>query len=106
MRKAAFFYDYPASHGDVFGAGRRERIARLVELYPAVVTAQSFAEHAAALRDVEVIFATWGMPALSDEQFAALPKLKAVFYAAGNVKSFGPTDHGLSWPHYGARSWN
>jgi phosphoglycerate dehydrogenase-like enzyme len=91
MRRAAFFFDYAASDGDVFGQGRRERIAELVELHPTVVTAKNFAEHAAALREVEVIFATWGMPALSEAQFAAMPSLKAVFYAAGNVKSFaGP----------------
>jgi phosphoglycerate dehydrogenase-like enzyme len=88
MRKAAFFYDYPMSDGDVFGRGRRERIAELVELYPEVVTGATFATHAAALAEVEVIFATWGMPCLTDAERAQLPALKAVFYAAGNVKSF------------------
>jgi phosphoglycerate dehydrogenase-like enzyme len=88
MRKAAFFYDYPASDGDVFGGGRRERIAQLVRLYPEVVTGASFARHAPALADVEVIFATWGMPAFSASELSQLPSLKAVFYAAGNVKSF------------------
>jgi phosphoglycerate dehydrogenase-like enzyme len=87
MRKAAFFYDYPASDGDVFGAGRRERIADLVTLFPEVVTGATFATHAPALAEVEVIFASWGMPALSDEQLAQLPALEAVFYAGGNVKS-------------------
>jgi phosphoglycerate dehydrogenase-like enzyme len=88
MRKAAFFYDYPASDGDVFGGGRRERIAQLVELHPEVVTGATFGAHAAALADTQVIFATWGMPALSDDQLAQLPALEAVFYAGGNVKSF------------------
>ena len=88
MRRAAFFYDYPAADGDVFGRGRRERIAALTRLYPDVVTRASFAAHAPALADVEVIFATWGMPALSDAQLAAMPALRAVFYAAGNVKAF------------------
>jgi phosphoglycerate dehydrogenase-like enzyme len=88
MKKAAFFYDYPARDGDVFGQGRRERIAALVDLYPHVVTARSFAEHAPQLGELEVIFATWGMPCFSEQQLAALPRLKAVFYAAGNVKAF------------------
>lgn len=88
MRKAAFFYDYPASEGDVFGAGRRERIAQLVELYPHVVTGATFAAHASKLAETEVIFATWGMPALTEEQLAQLPALEAVFYAGGSVKSF------------------
>ncbi len=88
MRKAAFFHDYPASDGDVFGGGRRERIAELVTLFPKVVTGATFAAHAPALTEVEVIFATWGMPALTEEQLAQLPALEAVFYAGGNVKGF------------------
>jgi len=88
MRKAAFFYDYPARDGDVFGSGRRERIAQLVQLYPQVVTGATFAAHASALADTEVIFATWGMPCLTDEQLAQLPALEVVFYAGGNVRSF------------------
>ncbi len=88
MRKAAFFYEYPARDGDVFGGGRREQIAELVTLFPKVVTGATFAVHAPALTEVEVIFATWGMPALTEEQLAQLPALEAVFYAGGNVKSF------------------
>lgn len=86
--RAAFFYDYPAIDGDVFGKGRREHIADLTELYPHVVHAGNFDEHAAYLGDIEVIFATWGMFRFEDRHFAAMPKLKAVFYAAGNVKAF------------------
>ncbi len=88
MRKAAFFYDYPASDGDVFGGGRREQIAKLVELYPEVVTGATFAKHAPALAELQVIFATWGMSAFTDEQLAQLPALEAVFYAGGDVKGF------------------
>lgn len=86
--KAAFFYDYPAADGDVYGQGRCERVAALTELYPHVVTAANFDRHAAKLGDVEVIFATWGMIRFEDRHFRAMPRLKAVFYAAGNVKAF------------------
>src|SRR5258708_4311986 len=91
MRKAALFHDHPAGDGDVFGRGRRERIAALTDLYPTVVNARNFPQLAPALKDVEVIFATWGMPVFGDEHFAAMPRLRAVFYAAGNVKAF-------AWP--------
>lgn len=87
-KKAALFYNYPATDGDVFGNGRRARIETLTQLYPTVVHQQNFPEHAKKLEDLEVIFATWGMPALTDEQFTQMPRLKAVFYAAGNVKAF------------------
>jgi phosphoglycerate dehydrogenase-like enzyme len=87
--RAAFFYDYPMRDGDVYG-GRREKLAELTELYPHVVTAKNFNDHAAQLREVEVIFATWGMISFTEAHFAAMPKLRAVFYAAGNVKAFAP----------------
>ena len=86
--KSAFFYDYPPADGDVFGLGRRERIAGMTDLYPEVVTGGNFDDHAAALSDVEVIFATWGIPRFTDHHFSRMPGLKAVFYAAGNVKTF------------------
>jgi len=79
MRKAALFYDYPLQQGEVFGQGRRQRIESLTELYPTVVNRHNFAEHAANLQDVEVIFATWGMVSFSDEQLAQLPKHSAGF---------------------------
>jgi phosphoglycerate dehydrogenase-like enzyme len=89
--RAALFHDYPARDGDVFGGGRREKIAALTDLYPHVVNGRSFDEHASKLGDVEVIFASWGLPAFTEAHFAAMPRLRAVFYAAGNVKAFaGP----------------
>jgi hypothetical protein len=88
MRKAALFYDYTPLDGDVFGQGRRERIAELTELYPTVITRGNFTQHTVALRDVEVIFATWGLIPFEDAHFQSMPKLRAVFYAAGNVKAF------------------
>ena len=48
----------------------------------------NFAARAHELNEVELIFATWGMPALSPPQLDALPNLKAVFYAAGSVQNF------------------
>jgi phosphoglycerate dehydrogenase-like enzyme len=96
--KAALFYNYPSAlDGEVFGQGRRERISALMDLYPHIVHAGNFAEHAPHLADVDVIFATWGMMNFTAEQRAKLPKLKAVFYAAGNVKAFAPSliDNGI-----------
>jgi phosphoglycerate dehydrogenase-like enzyme len=96
-KKAALFYDYPQGDGEVFGHGRRERIATLTELYPHVVHGRNFDQHAAGLAEVEVIFATWGMPRFCEAHFAALPKLEAVFYAAGNVWAFAEplVEHGI-----------
>ena len=57
--KAALFYNYPSAiEGEVYGQGRRERIAALTELYPHVIHAGNFDEHAGKLADIEVIFGT------------------------------------------------
>ena len=52
-----------------------------------VMTLEAFKR--APVSGVEYIFSTWGMPALSEDEIAALfPDLKAVFYAAGSVQDF------------------
>lgn len=43
---------------------------------------------AGKLADVEVIFSTWGIPAFTDEDIKKMPKLQAVFYAAGATDMF------------------
>ena len=45
--------------------------------------------HREELREVRVIFSTWTMPALTEEEIASyFPHLQAVFYAAGSVQYF------------------
>lgn len=44
--------------------------------------------------DVEFLFSTWGMPALSEEEIARyFPNLRALFYGAGSVKGFASPFH-------------
>lgn len=86
--KSALFYDYSPIEGNVYSPPSRAKVAALTDLYPHVITAANFEQHAAALADVEVIFATWGMIRFEERHFKAMPRLKAVFYAAGNVKAF------------------
>ena len=91
--KAAFFNNGALIRGGskleyVYARGRREQVAALTDLYPAVVTGETFREHADKLADVEVVFSTWDMPTLTAAEVARLPALRAVFYAAGSVKGF------------------
>jgi phosphoglycerate dehydrogenase-like enzyme len=91
LKRAAFFCnDGSWESGNVprvYGA-LREQIQALTDCYPVVVTTRTFDEHAPRLGDLEVVFSTWGMPALSAEQLDCLPDLRAVFYAAGSVQGF------------------
>ncbi|MBW3636563.1 MAG: hydroxyacid dehydrogenase [Armatimonadetes bacterium] len=87
MTKAAFFG--PTEQIErVYAQGRREILESRADFYPHLVTEDNFEGHAPQLGDLEVIFSTWGMPALSPSQVAQLPRLGAVFYAAGSVQSF------------------
>jgi len=79
---------YLSGNGDnldyVYGAEQKARIKKLLGYEP--VQATQLPEECS---DVEMIFSTWGMPALSEEEIRArLPKLKHVFYAAGSVQYF------------------
>jgi phosphoglycerate dehydrogenase-like enzyme len=88
-KKAAFFntggweaFDY------VYGSERRNKVVEMTDMYPELITAENFDEHADKLQELEVIFSTWGMIGLSEEQIGRLPALKAVFYAAGATDGF------------------
>jgi phosphoglycerate dehydrogenase-like enzyme len=67
----------------VFARGRRETIESRTDVLPGVVSPGD-----PSLRDVEVIFSTWGMPLLTEAELEGMPKLRAVFYAAGAVGHF------------------
>lgn len=70
----------------VFGDDYLNVLQALTDLNPVIMTADNAASGSFA--DTEVIFSTWGMPALEETQLDALPALKAVFYAAGTTDYF------------------
>lgn len=72
----------------VYAERQTARLRKLVDLEDTVYTSvQALRE--ADLKDVEYIFATWGMLSLTEEEISeCLPSLKALFYAAGSVQSF------------------
>lgn len=58
-------------------------------LKPQVVTYTMLRDGSASIDDVECLFSTWGMPHLSEEEIIHyFPRLRALFYGAGSVKSF------------------
>jgi phosphoglycerate dehydrogenase-like enzyme len=65
------------------------RISKYAVIHSELIEKENLEEHKEYLKDAEVVFATWGMPALSEEEIGQyLPELKAVFYAAGSVQDF------------------
>lgn len=70
----------------VYGQANMDRIARLADVYPGIITDKNF--ESADLSRVECLFSTWGMMSFTDAQLDRMPNLKVVFYAAGATDAF------------------
>ena len=71
----------------VYGGELRDELARRVEFATAPLSGLQIAAHPEALRDVEIIFTSWGTPRFDAALLAAAPKLRAVFHGAGSIKA-------------------
>jgi phosphoglycerate dehydrogenase-like enzyme len=89
--KAALFGN-PGPGGEtperVFGEEGLAKLRQITDLYPTIVTSENLEACLPELRDLRVIFATWGMMPLSEAVLDRLPRLEALFYAAGSVRYF------------------
>lgn len=70
----------------LFGPDELERLRRQVALSQPFSADQLLREPPETLADVELILSSWGMPRLDADLLDLLPRLRAVFYAAGTVK--------------------
>ncbi len=83
---AIFLCNSPHNVHRVYDTGAIDRLRTLCDLDERVYTST---ELDAIPADTEIVFSTWGMPSLTEEQIAQhLPRLQAVFYAAGSVQAF------------------
>lgn len=72
----------------VYGPDEQRDIASLVDIIAPPQTKHSIEADRSLLADVEVIFSGWGAPVMDEAFLSATPKLRAVFYGAGSVRSF------------------
>ena len=84
--KAVFMGKKPERIAEVYTPEQRSELAGIAELLPEAVTPENFDR--LDLSQVEAIFSTWGMMCLTPEQLDRMPKLEAVFYAAGATDAF------------------
>ncbi|MFG2646603.1 hydroxyacid dehydrogenase [Streptomyces sp. NPDC048436] len=71
----------------VFAPGIRERLARSVELAPALLAGSlTGAEARAVLAEVEILVTGWNCPPVTAEVLAHAPRLRVLVHAAGSVK--------------------
>lgn len=78
----------PKHLGKVFGPEEIGRIRTLTDLAREPVETTSIAADPDLLRDVDILFGTWGMPVLTEKLLSSANRLKAILYAAGTIKSF------------------
>lgn len=74
--------------GLVYDTANLEALSKKVDWVGEPVTAESIEANPSVLKEVECIFATWGMPELAPEILAQAPNLKAIFYGAGSIRCF------------------
>ncbi len=87
MVKAIYLCESEQHYYEVYSETIRKQIESEYEISPRCYTAKELFN--CGVSDAEIIFSTWGMPALTTEQIRMyLPSLRAVFYAAGSVKGF------------------
>lgn len=84
--KSVILNNSPESVSYVYSPEQLAEIAALTDLRPGVAGLAELEK--GELRDVEVLFSTWGMIPLTEAQLDAVPSLKAVFYAAGATDYF------------------
>ena len=86
--KIALFTTDKSRFSKVYSPDVMKKLSGYGELSQAI-NRRNLAENADFLADCEIAFSTWGMPAFTKEEIAKyMPKLKAVFYAAGTVQYF------------------
>ena len=89
MKKAVFMSEDKPVVAKVYADDLRAKLAETFDFVPGVYSFKDPAEDLSALADVEVVFSTWGMPKLDEEQIRTLlPNLKVIFYGAGSVQYF------------------
>ncbi len=72
----------------VYGPVERKRLDVLITKPPRFHTSETVLANPRDLKEAEVIFSSWVMPCCDEAFLSAAPKLKAIFYAAGSVRSF------------------
>ena len=92
-RPTAAFFGQPHSIQRVWAQNRRAQLESELQnagyrVFPTTIDTRNFEQYRAELHDLQLIFATWGMPGLNEAQIAEMPNLRAIFYAAGSVQGF------------------
>jgi phosphoglycerate dehydrogenase-like enzyme len=87
MKPRCLFVMDPQFFPLLFGPAERACLNQLVQAPHEPMSAAEFESAGTPLADVEFIIGSWGMPVMSETLLTRMPRLQAIFYAAGTVKS-------------------
>jgi len=87
-RPRALFILDPDLLEQIYGTADRCALMQLADIQAPVHSKESIRANLSLMGDVEVIFSGWDAPVMDEEFLEAAPKLKAIFYAAGSIRSF------------------
>ncbi|WP_127585464.1 hydroxyacid dehydrogenase [Paenibacillus koleovorans] len=91
MKKKAVFLSMANNRniGNVYNERTQSRLREKLDLSPEMINPENMEQHKEMLAEVEVAFATWGIPKLTEEQIEQyFPKLTILLYGAGSVQHF------------------
>ena len=88
MRPTALYVLDRPSLDLIYGPDEQAAIADLVDVRGAPLDRTTCRQHPELLRQADVILSGWGAPLMDEKFLAAAPKLKAVFYGSGSIRSF------------------
>jgi phosphoglycerate dehydrogenase-like enzyme len=86
MKPKGIYIFTPQFFEKVYGPDTRRELQTLVDLPDRVYSAEEVRRHPKLVRDVELIFSSWGGPLLDEAFLTSASHLKAFFYGAGTVK--------------------
>lgn len=88
MKPKGIFILEPNKFETVYGPEERRDLHALVDIPDCAYSAKEVKAHPELLRDVELIFSSWGGPYLDAAFLKTVPQLKAFFYGAGSIKEY------------------
>lgn len=80
------------SHELIYGPSQHARLEEFVTFVTPRLDRDTIASAPPALAEAEVAFSGWGCPRLDTDLLDRMPRLRAVFYAAGSVRSLVTDD--------------
>ncbi len=78
----------PLRLGSVYGPAQLAEISKISDLVCPPTTTEAVLANPEVLKEVEILFGGWNMPALDKEFLQMAPKIRSVFYSAGTVKPY------------------